>query len=306
MPQDDPTIDDPFLDPKFGRHPIFSVWNTDQRNLIPAHWRREGMLVYTAEDRNYWQLLARADTGTDADWMAFCPCTQGAAYLDPAFTAFALQGQATPLEVGDTVAGGSRAWIWSTVNPVNVKANSIAIADTTGSAVLGSGPANTGSAVLRMSAVTATAPAAHIYTISGVNTQNVGFSLPFEIDFLWRLHWGTNPDPELTANAIKALGDGANLQAGFAGTYSFADPGTAEYYYFCWSDDLGSPTSFADANTGTPVLLATVADDPAYSLVSEGIWYQLTIVINTFGVSTPMRVVRSAHPYSGSYTWAVS
>ena len=298
--------DDPILDPRFGPMPFISVANSDQLNLIPNAWRRVGMLAFTTEDTNYWQLLNPPWTGTDADWAAFCPCGPGTGYHNPAFTSFAIQGQKAVLEVGDTVPGGTQAFLWGTSFPANIRPHSIAIDDTTGGLNLATGLANTGSAALTIAAVTELAPATHTWTIQGANTQNAAFSRTAEVNWWDRVFAGTNANPELTANAIKALSDSANLQAGFAGTYTYADPGSAAYHYFCAPDVMGSPSSFVEASTGIPWSMATAADDPAYSNVAQGISYALVAVLNTFGVETTYRVYRTATSYSGAYTLAVS
>jgi hypothetical protein len=187
-----------------------------------------------------------------------------------------------------------------------VKANAIAIDDTTAGTQLATGLANTGSATLPIAAVTELAVATHTWTIQGVNTQNVAFSRTAEVNWWDRVFAGTNANPELTANAIKGLSDSANLQAGFAGTYSYADPGSAAYHYFCAPDAMGSPSSFVDASTGRPLIMATAADDPAYSNISNSLSYALVAVLNTFGVETLYRVYRTEQSWSGSLIIQVS
>jgi hypothetical protein len=48
-----------------------SVSGTTVRNAISTERRREGMLVYTQNDQNIWQLLPSPWLGTDADWKLF-------------------------------------------------------------------------------------------------------------------------------------------------------------------------------------------------------------------------------------------
>lgn len=282
-----PTSDD-ILDPKFGSVPFYSCANTDQRNLIPARCRRVGMLVYTFEDPNYWQLLSQPWNMTDSDWTAFCPCS---AQANPAFTAFAIQGQATPLEVGDSVAGGSRTFTWSTSNSPSVKPNSIEVDDTTGSVVLATGLANTGSYAITISTITEILPATYTWTIKGTSTQNNVFSRTFSVVWEWRVYAGTNAATPLTSNQIKALSDSDALQADFAGTYSYADPGTPSYYYFCFPASMGTPASFTDANTGFPV------DITLLSPVS---------VTNAHGVATSYTVYRTTNNFQGAFVMRVN
>lgn len=48
-----------------------SVSGTTVRNSISTERRREGMLVYTQNDQNVWQLLPSPWNGTDSDWKLF-------------------------------------------------------------------------------------------------------------------------------------------------------------------------------------------------------------------------------------------
>jgi hypothetical protein len=227
----------------------------------------------------------------------------GTAFATPAFTAFAITGQAQTIEVGATISAGSKTFTWSTSNSTNITANSISIVDTTASNTLATGLANTGSDAITISAITNNAPASQVWTINGVNTQSATFSRTFTVNWLWRVYAGTNSSGTLTANQIKALSDSSSLQASFAGTYNLS---AGDYKYFSYPDSMGSVNTFRDANTGFLISMATSADDAAYSNTANGWSYAIVSVTNTNGISTNYRVYRSQYVLGGSLSMTVS
>lgn len=50
-------------------------------------------------------------------------------YINPAFTSFAITGQATSIESGDIIASGNKTFTWGTSTSINVATNSIVIRD---------------------------------------------------------------------------------------------------------------------------------------------------------------------------------
>lgn len=228
----------------------------------------------------------------------------GTAYAAPAFTAFAITGVSSPMEVGASISAGSYTFTWSTSNSANVAANSISITDVTGSTILASGLANTGSHAITLGTITETDAATYLWRIAGVNTQSGSFTRDYSVTWLWRVYAGTNASATLTANQIKALSDSSNLQAAFSGTYTYAD--ALGYKYFSYPDEMGSVSSFVDANTGFPVDIATVSDNAAYSNLANGWYYALVSVTNANGAATNYRVYRTTYSFSGSFSMRVS
>ena len=224
-------------------------------------------------------------------------------YAAPAFTAFGISGQSTPIEVGSTIAAGNKTFTWATSNSANVKPNSLSIVDTTAGVTLASGLANDGSEIISISAITNTSPASQVWTINGTNTNNANFSRTYTVTWLWRVYAGTNASGTLTANQIKALSDSSALQSSFAGTYSLS---AGNYKYFASPDSLGSPSSFFDPVNNFPISMATSADDPAYSNVANGYSYDLVSVTNAQSVTTNYRVYRSQYVLGGTLTMRVS
>ncbi len=264
-----------------------------------------GAILYRGE--SYWGCL---DPGTPGDVLTTqgpgAPPTwgPGGGVLTPSFTAFAISGQSTPIEVGATIAAGSKTFTWSTSNSGSVAANSIGIVDTTRSITLATGLANDGTEAIVITALTNILPAANVWTITGTKTAGGTFSRTFTVNWLWRIYAGTSPNVTLTANQIKALTDFSGLQANFPGQYSFS---VLDYKYFCFPDSMGDPLYFRDTNTGFPISMATAADDAAYSNVGTGGWcYALVSVTNANSIATNYRVYRSQYTLGGAITWTIT
>jgi len=246
----------------------------------------------------------RAYRAGDLVQLQVCVNDTPGVFAAPAFTAFDIAGQASPLEVGATIAAGAKTFEWTTSNSSSVKPGSISIADTTGSVTLASGLANTGSDVITIGAITNTAAAGQVWTISGIDTQNAGFSLAYTVLWLWRVYAGTSANATLTANQIKALADSAGLQAGFAGTYSFSAGG---YKYVAYPDEMGDVTAFLDATNPFLISMATASDNAAYSHVQSNGWaYALVSVTNANAVATSYRVFRTQYVLGGAISIRVT
>jgi hypothetical protein len=266
----------------------------------------EGLIIY--RDSFQWQalqpgtpgyLLTTQGPGLPVIW------GPGGGVSTPAFTSFGITGQTTPVEVGATIGNGPETFTWTTSNPGSIAPNSISIVDTTASTTLASGLANSGSDTITLGAITNTAPASQVWTITGQNTSMGTFSDTFEVDWEWRVYAGSSANVTLTANQIKALSDSDSLQSGFAGTYSITN-GSVVYYYFSYPDSLGSVANFVDGNTGFPISMATVADNAAYSNTANGWSYALVSVTNANSVTTNYRVYRTQYSFSGTLLMRVS
>ncbi len=226
-------------------------------------------------------------------------------YNLPAFTAFAITGQGSPVEVGATISG-THTFTWSTSYSSNVASDSITIVDTTSSVTLADDLANSGSDSISLpDPISNDSPATQTWTINGVNTHSGTFSDTFDVSWEWRVYAGTNSAATLTANQIAGLSASDGLQAGFAGTYSIT-AGSVAYYYLCYPDSLGSVSNFIDGNTGFPISMATSADNAAYDNTANGWSYALVSVTNVNSVATNYRVYRTQYQFSGTLLMEVS
>jgi len=198
-------------------------------------------------------------------------------YQSPAFSAFALSGQTTPIEVGASVTGGARTFTWSTTNSINVATNSISIIDVTnGNTSLASALANTGSTSINLTSVTKITATTHQWKIQATNTQSVALSTTYTVTWQWKRFYGESTSTSLINTEIQALRVGG-LASGFAGTYSFNAGG---YKYIAYPTSFGTATSFKDQSTNLDVPFQTV---------------QVINITNVNGIATNYNVHRTTN-----------
>jgi hypothetical protein len=222
-------------------------------------------------------------------------------YQYPAFTSFSINGQSTALEVGTTISG-SHTFVWSTTNNVNIQTNSISITDQSYSTVLGSALPNTGSYTTILSSVQLTSPGYHQWGIQGTNTNSNSFFANFAVSWYWRVYYGDNTNTILAESDILGL-SGNFLASSGSATYSLSPGG---YKYICYPSSFGAANSIKDTSTNLNVAMADTSDDPSYSNNSNGYYYALVSVTNTFGQTIDYRVYRSKNVLGGSINIQVS
>lgn len=204
-------------------------------------------------------------------------------YQPPAFTSFAITGQSQTLEIGDSISSGNKTFTWGTSNSSNVQANSITIADNSGTLL--SGEANDGSATYSLGSniTNTTVGSARTFTITGTNTNSNTFSSSFTVT--WRANLYTGKYTGTTIDETNAESLTATLGGSPTGTRSFsAGPGYIYYVY---------PSSFA--NIATMKDQATNLDVPYTQLSSISI-------TNGFSVTTTYKVFRTVNQLNGAIT----
>ncbi len=171
-------------------------------------------------------------------------------YQTPAFTAFSISGQSTGLEVGQSVAGGSRTFVWSTSNSSNVQANSVTIQNITGgTTTLVSSTSNDGTEAVSITSVTKTVASSHVWRILASNTKTQQFTRDFTVTWQWRRYHGESVLTTLSEPEIEALRV-SQLSSSFAGTYAFQAGG---YKWIAYPTSFGTATSFKDTATNLDV-----------------------------------------------------
>jgi hypothetical protein len=218
-------------------------------------------------------------------------------YQTPAFTSFSISGQATTIEVGTSLSG-SKTFVWTTSNSVNVQATSISIQDVTTSTSLATGLNNTGSQAITLPVtVVHNVPATHTWGITGTNTNSGSLSGSFSVNWRWLEFYGTSTNITLTASQIQAL-TGSALAASVAGTYAL---GTGGYKYLCWPSSFTDPTAFKDTSTNLNVGMCDTSDDASYSNVTSGGFnYALVSVTNAQSQTINYKVFRSKNILSSN------
>lgn len=208
-------------------------------------------------------------------------------YQVPSFSAFAISGQTTPLEVGASVTGGSHTFTWSTANSTNINANSVTILDTTSSLTLATGLANTGTQAIVLSSVTPVTATTHNWRISAVSTQSSVFTKDYAVTWQWKRFYGESTATALIASAVQALRIGG-LSAAFAGTYAFVAGG---YKYIAYPSSFGTATSFKDQSTNLDVPFQVV---------------QVLSITNTNGIAANYNVHRTTNIIGSAMTIVVA
>lgn len=198
-------------------------------------------------------------------------------YQYPAFTAFGISGQTTPIEVGNSIAA-NRTFTWTATNPANVATNSLVIRDVTGATNIETGVANDGSEATVYAAITKTTATTNVFSITGTNTRSQTFTRNYTVTWQWKVYYGESTTTPLVETNIEALRIGI-LSAEFAGTYTF-NALSGGYKYLCYPSVLGTATSFKDTATQLPVPMETV--------------YTVSVT-NTYGVTTNYNVHRSTN-----------
>ena len=166
-------------------------------------------------------------------------------YQSPAFSAFTMSGQSTPLEVGVALTGGNRTFTWSTTNSSNINTNSIVIRDMNTSTDLATGLANDGTEVVDIgSAITKTTTGdTHVWRISAVNTNSVTFTRNYTVTWLSPYYDGVG-DPGLSVAQIQALGKELLAKGSRAVMFN----PVSQVYYFAYPASYGLLTSIKDPN----------------------------------------------------------
>lgn len=207
-------------------------------------------------------------------------------YQAPAFSSFSFS-QTSPLEVGDTIAAGTKTFTWATSNSSNVQANTIKIDDITASTNLLTGGANDGSEALGIGAITKTSATSHTWRITGTNTNASNFTRDFSVSWQWRRFYGESTTATLVEADVEALRV-TGLATNFTGTFSFVGGG---YKWIAYPTAWGLKTTFKDTATNLDVAMQA-----AYTLA----------ITNTFGQTTNYYVHRTTNILGGAINIAVS
>lgn len=211
-------------------------------------------------------------------------------YQYPAFTAFGILDQVTPLEVGDSIAI-DRTFTWTTSNSSSVSPNTISLYDVTGgNTLIASGLENDGVHATSYPAapITKTTDTTHSFRVDGENTHTETFNMTYTVTWQWRRFYGEsyNAGP-LSAGNIQGLRVGG-LSDTFVGTYAFSATG---YKYLCYPASLGTATVFKDESTNLDVPFET-----SY----------LVSVMNDFSQTTDYRVHRTSNIIGSAINIVVS
>ena len=207
-------------------------------------------------------------------------------YQTPAFSSFGFT-QTSPLEVGDTVAAGSKSFTWTFTNASNITANTMNITDVTASIPLAVNISNTSPVAIIIGPATSVTAASHTWSCSATNTQAATFSSTFTVSWQWRTCYGESALTTLTSADILALRV-TGLASTINGTKAFVGGG---YKWICYPTTFGLKTTFKDTATNLDVAMVGAATVP---------------VTNTFGVTQVYYAHRTLNILGGAINIAVS
>jgi hypothetical protein len=173
-------------------------------------------------------------------------------YQYPAFSAFAMAGQSSPIEVGASLLVNP-TFTWSTTNSGNVEPNTVDILDVTGSATLVSNTANDGSQAVTLAAVTKLTATSHVFRVRADDTHVPLNTFTRDATYVWqwRSFYGESASAALNEAGVEGLRANA-LAAGFAGTYVFVED-ELKYKYIAYAAALGLATTFKDQATNLDI-----------------------------------------------------
>lgn len=204
-------------------------------------------------------------------------------YQPPAFTSFAITGQSQTLEIGDSIASGSKTFTWGISNSSNVTANTLSITGEPGT-IVSSGSITSPYVYNLASAITkTTVGSTSTFNISATNTNSSSFSSSFTVTWRANLYVGKNTGTTINEAAAEALT--STLGGLPTGTKSFS--AGAGYIYYVY------PATFADINSMKDQ--ATNLDVPYINLSD-------ITINNSFSVSTTYKVFRTLNQLNGAIT----
>lgn len=205
----------------------------------------------------------------------------------PKFSAFSIRDADTVVEVGSTIPGGMRVFNWTTVNPLNVKPRSIAIADTTTNTPLAGALVDNGTATIQIgNPIVNNGTGQHIWTITAKDTQDGPLSKTFTISWRWKIYYGnTDVDSVIGTDINEML---STLSATPTGSYVMPAGG---YKWLCYPSSFPTLTTFKDIATGMNVAI----NDPV-----------IVQVTNKFGLTQNYKCHRTFNKLGSSITIAGS
>lgn len=204
-------------------------------------------------------------------------------YQPPAFTSFSITGQATTLEIGDSIVSGPKSFTWGISNSSNVTANTLSITGEPGTIVSGGSITSPYSYNLASAITKTTVGSTSTFTISATNTKSSTFSSSFTVTWRANLYVGKNTGTTINETAAEALT--STLGGVPTGPKSFS--AGAGYIYYVY------PATFADINSMKDQ--ATNLDVPYTNLANINI-------TNGFSVTTSYKVFRTLNQLNGAIT----
>jgi hypothetical protein len=229
---------------------------------------------------------------------------------------FSLQGPSgsiTNLEVGSSLSPGTYTFSWSLLNPLSFTSNTSKIEDltyvtipdtywTTGVGILGSGLTNSSPFTWVLSAtISSSTPRVYsdsrLFNLSIKRDNGTIISKPLNIEWRWKVYYGSSTFSSLTASGIMALNSELSPVMGDGLlSYNYTIGGSG-YKYIAIGDGVAN---FNDINyKKLPIALAGIGEGYTQDDGDENN-YQLVTITNNFGSTTDYRVYRTMNQIDGT------
>ncbi|MEK6830211.1 MAG: hypothetical protein AABY15_08910 [Nanoarchaeota archaeon] len=224
-------------------------------------------------------------------------------FLNSSFSSFLIAGQSTTLEVGNSIAAGSKTFSWNISNSAYTINNSISIKNVTGGNVIIANGISTSvnSTAITISSITKTTPTLHRWQIKAQRTNSTYFTRNFDVNWRWRVYYGTSSQTGLTSAQITGLTSSQLDTTVIGDTLSY---GTGNYKYLCIPSTFTEPSLIKDSSTNLAISMADTAE--GYSTGTGTYKYQLVSVTNQFGIVQNYKVFRSRNILGGSINFIIS
>ena len=215
------------------------------------------------------------------------------------FTSFQITSCAQVLEVGNSIPPNP-VFTWSMQNGDQLISD-ITIKDVThGQTISSSINKSLTTYTSTYATVSNFASATDTFSISG-NTPFTTLTKNYTVTWNWRIYYGTSALTTLTQSSIKSLSTSTISTSSFSGTYNFT---YGDYKYFCFPYTIGTPNNFT--YNGFQVDMATITDNSFFNNSTNGWYYGLVSVTNSFGATTNYRVYRTKNTLAGSINIVVT
>ncbi len=224
-------------------------------------------------------------------------------FLSASFSSFLIAGQSTTLEVGNSIAAGSKTFSWNISNSAYTFSNSISIKNVTGgNVIIASGiSTSVNSTAITISSITKTIPTLHRWEIKAQRTNSTYFTRNFDVNWRWKVYYGTSSQTGLTSAQITGLTSSQLDTTVIGDTLSY---GIGDYKYFCIPSTFAEPSLIKDSSTN---LAIAIADTTEGYTAGTGTYKHLVVsVTNQFGIAQNYKVFRSRNILGGSINFIIS
>jgi len=236
-------------------------------SITPVTWQAVGNPIYT-NSTPMPTAVGGLEATTTFSGMSLDDLLTGLLYpyQYPAFSAFAMAGQSTPVEVGASLLVDPN-FSWTPTNTSNIAAGSLEIVNVTGGMTVLATGLNHGDSPhgVTLAAITKTTATSHVFRITGTNSKAGTFTRDATYAWQWRSFYGESASAALNEAGVEGLRVKA-LASGFAGTYVFVED-ILKYKYVAYAAALGLATTFKDQSTNLDIPMeaaATVSVANAY------------------------------------------